>query len=791
MTLVALLAIASGAYQGTSGLTIEGQPVPLTFPAAPAPVDPAILSWHGLTYLNGAAGKMSGRYVVGHDWSPVQKAEAPKATAVPWRMRVVIFSETESYLGGTYGYAISARRSFEDTRLQQAKEALARLVSWVNFQTAGQVKLVPEVTVETETMRRPIEPDLGRVYFSPRINGGGYEAEDKIFRGPYQSAIFIVPGPEPIDLSPVISVNGTPTTGVAAEQIDVPYGPDSLDVQLHRAWQRTVEFRIQRRGFRANPSDTGTPTQEAWQEAASSADIPTDVRLQRLKDNASLSLGLYQPDMPSVTSAASAVTTASLATDQDRGQVLRYLEVGVGRSGGFALPGKADGTPLAKISETPTLGFWMKTASRDPLAVTLTDGTKSVTVSVRRGDVLGGLPESAVAFPDDGAWHHVAIDFKDAAAKAGLDSITGITVGPSPGTRRSGVRGVGAIEVFLDEFRFSSDKGDAFLADPQPNATSPSYEERAIFAAKATQTSPELIALLVDPVTTVRLNAADAYTRIKDNEAQPNLVKCVVDLNPAVASRAIKALMFQGGEIAMLTAKRLTAIGVTPLVRGTAVDLLGKTADPKLRPEIAAMLTDKSRYNRAAAARALGKLPGKDAAMVRMAFLDQTDPEVKLAVIQSSDPADDFQMRKLMWSAVNEPADGIRAASDIELLQSPDAATSAEGYKGVKDDSRAVRLIVLEWLAANPSEKHRNALRLAITDRSPEVRAAALRGFAALEKGAEPDEIANVVEDQDPEVMLALQELAKKRGFKLADNTRKLMAASPDERVRRGLSDIP
>ena len=87
---------------------------------------------------------------------------------------------------------------------------------------------------------------------------------------------------------------------------------------------------------------------------------------------------------------------------------------------------------------------------------------------------------------------------------------------------------------------------------------------------------------------------------------------------------------------------------------------------------------------------------------------------------------------------------------------------SPEGYKGVRDDSRFARKVVVEYLIAHPSEENRNALRIAIADRSPQVRALALEGFAALEKGATADEIANVIDDPDPTVQLALIDFAKK-----------------------------
>jgi hypothetical protein len=168
---------------------------------------------------------------------------------------------------------------------------------------------------------------------------------------------------------------------------------------------------------------------------------------------------------------------------------------------------------------------------------------------------------------------------------------------------------------------------------------------------------------------------------------------------------------------------------------------------------------------------------------MRQAFVNNKDPEIKLAVTRCADPAQEGDIRMLVWSAVNEPSDMVRADSCIKLIQSPTASARTEGYKGVRDDSEFVRLRVTEYLSASAKEDGREALRLAVADRSPAVRAAALRGFAALDKGATAEEVSNVMDDQDPEVQLALIDLSKKRALKLPQKTVDAMLASPDPEV--------
>ena len=75
------------------------------------------------------------------------------------------------------------------------------------------------------------------------------------------------------------------------------------------------------------------------------------------------------------------------------------------------------------------------------------------------------------------------------------------------------------------------------------------------------------------------------------------------------------------------------------------------------------------------------------------------------------------------------------------------------------------------------------ALRMAVADKSAIVRAAALKAFAALEATTTTEEIANVLDDQDPNVQLALIDLAKKKGVKLPPATLSAMSSSQDPRV--------
>lgn len=775
---------------------LEGKAVALTFPDRLPPLnDSPILGWRGWEYLKGAAGKLPERYVASYDWTPVRAAtEGMKDAAAQWRIRVVIFTRTEEQVT-VGGVARPIRHSIEDAYLKQVGESLARFGAWASAETNGHLRVTFDVTVEREVMRDAIGATLVRNYLTPRINGGGYEPDDKVFRGPYQSAIGILPGPSKGDeaMSPI---NGAAASAVYFQSALGKYAVGDIDVRLHAAWRKAIADRLAARGLALKENDAEPGTPETWAEAAATTEVATDTLLERLKTRPVVGLGVDRLKPVPAPSYASAVTDVTLVTDAEHGEVLHVTEKGIERNGGFAFPQRADGQPIADLSVTPTLCLSIRTRAQDPIGITLW-GPTGQTAHVDFGrtglievEKLIGGPEVEAPLERDSSWHEVKVDVAAIAKAAGFTQVMGMALEPSYRATASGRRFSEPIEVDVDNVRFTADAPGPLLTAPQANATSADPEDRALFAAQAEASSPELIALLDDKVAFVRLNAARAYWKIKDDMAQPNLIKDVVDLDPAVAAAGIRGLMHQGGEIALTTVRRSVRIGVTPLVRGEAGKLLGETKDPKYAGDIVALLTDKSWLNRRTGVEALGMIPGKETAVLKMAFLEQTDPEIKIAVARASDPTDEYQMRKLLWSAVNEPSDAVRAASDAALIGSPDATFRAEGYKGVRDDGRATRLMVLTYLEEHPNEAHRGALRLAVTDRSASVRAAALRAFAQLEKGVEAEEIANVLEDRDPEVQLALQALAKKRGFALNEKTRQLMSESPDERVRKGLEGL-
>jgi hypothetical protein len=156
---------------------------------------------------------------------------------------------------------------------------------------------------------------------------------------------------------------------------------------------------------------------------------------------------------------------------------------------------------------------------------------------------------------------------------------------------------------------------------------------------------------------------------------------------------------------------------------------------------------------------------------------------VRLAATRGAHTDNPTVLKRLRWSAVNDPSDAVRAESAWKLIASGKEIEVAEGYKSVRDESVGVRLDLLDRFTKNPNEAHRGAIRIAVVDLSARVRAAALRAFANLPGDVVLDEVSNTFTDKFPIVQLALLDLAKAKNLKLPDAAVANLKSSIDPRV--------
>lgn len=123
--------------------------------------------------------------------------------------------------------------------------------------------------------------------------------------------------------------------------------------------------------------------------------------------------------------------------------------------------------------------------------------------------------------------------------------------------------------------------------------------------------------------------------------------------------------------------------------------------------------------------------------------------------------------RRLLFLAVNDSSEQVRAISYGRLLESKDAAILDEALRGIRDDSRFVKLTILNKIEIMPDEKFRAALRIGVLDRSPEIQAAVLAAFQKMPEAVSFGEISNVVGSQSEAVQVAMLRLAEAKSIAL------------------------
>ncbi len=608
-------------------MTLAGREVPLRFPApSPGLQMPAeLLNWEGWGFLGEGAREASTPYRAAGDWTSVrERYDAAKATAdaAPWRTKVVVFVRTDVLERGADGVLRQRRGALEKEQIQEALESVASFVALVTAETWGRVEIVPDVEIEQESMWRdsgagkePFDETFAREYFEPRINGGLYEAEDKVYRGPYHSVLYIAPDNKTPGAAEIVEVNGAPVSGIPFYGAGGMQTAGSLTLGLYKAWSAQAAHRAQALGY-AGAVKAGAIPRDEWRTVASLAEPETEGLLQRLA--ARPAFVVPAPSTASVLLSEafrSPNTLATLATDVDRGTVLSVSEYGNVRNGGVGLP-RRPGQPLFRISQTPVLTFWAKSSTKDPIAIRVQSKGGAAWVSL--GDDPAAPAEDpavpsalAVPFARNGKWQQVSVDLRPLLGQGLSDEVEYLAIEPSPRAKLKEKGTWGNVEYLFDDFALGSQGGDARLSSLEPNVASEDPEERALVAAKAEAASDDLRKLLKDPSDFVRLNALAAYTRLKDPASEAALIEAMGSINNRIAEFAVRALAHQGTPPALAAIEKALLIG-TDREKAIAAEILSQSEDPKLAGRLmrTGLFQNRSWSTRLAFIQALGRLPG-------------------------------------------------------------------------------------------------------------------------------------------------------------------------------------
>lgn len=474
---------------------------------------------------------------------------------------------------------------------------------------------------------------------------------------------------------------------------------------------------------------------------------------------------------------ASGAFTAKSGTDEARGAMIAVREAGPARAGGVILFGGA-GQPMFNVERTPAFKVWVRRAGSLPYRlrfVTSSGQERGVvlgTEAIAPQEAAGPLYEPKIGEPTE-AWTEMSVSL-DALGLTG--DIVRIDVEPPITSRYLDRPAVGPVEIFFAGWTVGPP-----MARVENHLPGPTTPVDARLVELATAEGDALAMALRDPNESVRLNAAGRAINVKD---PGRLVTPLIDQSrsgtAAIALLATQALAAQDTPEAWAALEATLERGPFDFNRAYAARAVWGQARPGLALALGGLMTSTSWRTRVEAARTLGTMPGREASIILVSLVQESDPCVRLAVVQGVSLELDLVNRRLLYVAVNDPLESVRAAAWVRLLQSPLAEYRREALASVRDESPAVRLAALAQMAKMASGDHRDALRQAVVDPDPRVKAAALQAYAVLPDPIEPAEIENTFVEDDPRIQRALLELVARKALKLPEAALQRLRASLD-----------
>lgn len=827
-SILALLALAA---PQTSPATVtlgtyrfDGRDVPATVSSAPGPIPAGtnVVEQDGEKFLRGPGGMFVRRFRYEGGWSEVRggyaAAKAAMTASTPeWRVKVFVLPKVDILDLAPSGLARVRRSTMESNEVAQVAESVARFAAMAESAAMGKLRVKIEFEVDADIAyqtaqagRAPFDEAALKSYLSPRINGGLYAAEDRVYRGPFDS-VFVVHGGL-CGPTPTISVHDSPATPIAFYAQGPPEGQWALSIALYNGWAEHLAFAARKSGYRLaermpgwireTPAEfaqgyrglrdiDGLPLVPGHDETATEAlaahleapplaprpmptppaggPVPAELIVpNRAEQEVVASL------IPSGDTAASVPVQRNMAVrdvqDPERGAALEIRLSGLVRTGSALLLGQRNGPDLFDAEVHPYLSLFLKATNPEPmnLRIVSADGKPDRLVRLfgswpspaEAGD--GSTPASIV--PTGTGWNPIVVDLK----KLGLGKVAAVLLESNEWVGYWDSTQAQFPVILVDDVKVTKSAPGEETPLAQ-SAESPAMTE-ARFAAESTAEADagriaHLVELLKYPDDFVRLNAARAFTRIKTPLAEAGLIENIRNLDTRVCEAAIDALAFQGGDAAWAALKRAIEIGPFDFTRCFAARALRGQPDTKNVGTLSLMLTSKSWRGRMWAAESIGTMANEPQQMVLMAFLHEIDPAVRLAATGVANAANEEVCKRFLWSAVNDPSDEVRALSCYKLVKSGVAKYASEGLKGVRDESVGMRRRFLQMIVAKPEEAFRPAVRIAVLDASPTVRAEALRAFAALPGPVTKEELGNVASDPDPRVKAGLEVLRKAKAI--------------------------
>jgi HEAT repeat protein len=768
-------------------ILLGGANVPLVSPTTPTvKLGDDVLAWPGWGPLH--TGAVAQPFEVDGNWADMPRqwtALAPDPNAVTWRVKVFLLTDSDSLATESDGTVVETPSSLGKDQVASVMQSLVLAARTMEVQTGGHVNVEYDFQQDDDRIESDApggltgSPSGLEAYVTPRINGGSFEANDRIYRGPYHLCLVIHPGLRG-DAATNSVVCLTPMATLSAPKVGDTVGKLATAILAENAW--AASWWSERQGFKTAPSKEASEPIDLrlgylWSAFGdrTPAQIATFANFgpvnraaySNATEAAPSNFGTVAGAAASAHSSLSTGASVSLVSDTDKGQVLKVDLRTAARQGGVALPTPAD---LPALSKGPNhfLVFEVKTLSKDALAI----GTTGAQGPMGKGVELGDRPDPglAAALPADGAWHKVAIDLSQIVT----DDASGLYLGNLPGQDSFERDSIVDYEYTFGAFTLApAAPAEAVAVNQRPGLL---WRDRVakIRAALADPKAASNATAINDGLSSdddeVRLNTLSMLVGSKAAAFEPKIVADIGSLNRRVVDEAIKVLAAMDTPSARKALDDAARSG-SPHTRASAALAVALRKDLRETQTLSGIMRLRSWQVRSKGILAEAANGGPVAQIliagtVRADF--EPDPAVRALAVSVLDPSNAEIMRQIvLFSSVNDPSDAVRVVSCRKLLECKDAALRKEGYHGANDDSPWVRLQLLDTIRMHPSEEATPALKQAITSPYGAVRAAALEALAANPGVVTIDDLSPVLADSLPEVERALIHLAVEKKLAL------------------------
>lgn len=264
-----LAALAAIGLQGPI-LKVGDRDVPLTWPEDRPVVsaDDTRFEFEGHTFFISPNGLLRGPFVgdgSNRSYQAAFERGTPKTTD-SWRVRVHLATATDIL---DHGSAMRTRRGYLDKKdVDTVYSALAQFAAMASAESRGRYTFAFDIESDAEPQFQvradgqvPFDSKWLAEYLWPRFNGFDFQADDKVFRGPYDSVFVIHGGLTPN--SSRATLHGTLAHAIPFYAKGAWFGQDSLARGLLQAWNEDVAHAAHQNGFAVPQQWTGRAAQDS------------------------------------------------------------------------------------------------------------------------------------------------------------------------------------------------------------------------------------------------------------------------------------------------------------------------------------------------------------------------------------------------------------------------------------------------------------------------------------------------------------------------------------------------